>query len=1289
MTAPHEPSVPELSLRESTQPEQKSVRRRLVQATLFPLKPKPQDRQVNGDLKCETDCDEILDVEDEEYCDSQNKRKRMPKRKSAPPVKASGKAKGKRSADNALQKNSTNVHSEDIVFVSPDKEAQMTTPKGKSTTQGTASRKTRGRGSANSTPKKNSTNTQTEDVAVAMPDLRLEARLTAQENSRIFAGKKLHPFFSSRKEDKKNREVIVERKTFAVVRQNKEETCAPIHVFERSLDTDIPLDWGSWKFSEEISMKNIFDLESTCRSIFEGSLECLSFQKFHLILHPDNASSFHDNVFSDDFVVQEDCIYETLSADDETEGSEINKVDSFGGPTGVVGKANTRKESGFLEGRMKSCYSGCDNQLRNSLWTYSYQPKTATEVCGNDDSVKFLSEWLQQWRERDFEICNDLIDCDTSDRQEDDYICSESDSDSGSQYEEDRLKNVLLVTGPVGVTKKSVLSRYSYDESLYMVVQDSEMKLLELLACIGYADSENENYTCHLLVFYLDLSGSGKSAAIYACAEEQGYEVLEIDRRRIWSSGLLEVNKFGEALQSRRVIRSLTNAAGSSNKHVLKPSAALGSASQEYDVSIAEVIVLSDEERRNEAEISGICSHEEAGSCSYKSEVKPLILFEDVDITFLEDRGFIAAVQQIADTAKGPIILTSNSHKPLLPDNLDRLEICFTPPSPQMLLSHAYRVCAAERANIQTHVIEQVIDSCQGDIRKMIMHLQFWCQGKSSKKGNKIQRAYGSLLFNLEAGHQILPKLIPWDLRSELSELVEKEIAKSLSREENSKLMDIIEDKQEIPFRFANNNIETETIEAKKEAMLNLNCSVYDYDEFRVQLDTHEVSDNLDTPFSCMRKNVRKKHDVVSSDSEDELVDNGCPMYLNEETPNEPLFRRNPLFKEQPCSVAADIDEGLSHHLDSAGCIPLNDECKSIDVSCVPESSFVPETEINDCREQDVTVSCGFVGDTLDEVSMRNRLPVEDEHVYVTKPETKRNSDTLLSNHDVIAKLFQQEEVEDSQNEHVEAVAIGYQNSQILDECSRMDCSRTLKCIEKPKPLVVPDIVQHSWNQLRRRRADLSQYVGSEEHAIPVVQLIHKMTNLISDADVLLPDRQPLTRDSLEPSVITSEESDAYSFFNRCRFASATAQHGFCLLAKDIAAVGSRMGSVCSVDFTSMSGCPTGSLVFPKLAESGTTWTGRNSELNRENKSHLADVVESIVPSKSLMTLKGAACYEYLSSLRCISKSEASRLSKDTGIQRKRRRWVDRHYLSTGTLMLSPEEILALGEINMPKENSS
>jgi len=44
-----------------------------------------------------------------------------------------------------------------------------------------------------------------------------------------------------------------------------------------------------------------------------------------------------------------------------------------------------------------------------------------------------------------------------------------------------------------------------------------------------------------------------------------------------------------------------------------------------------------------------------------KYKFHPLVLVEDVDILFAEDRGCIAAIQQIAETSKGPIILTSNS----------------------------------------------------------------------------------------------------------------------------------------------------------------------------------------------------------------------------------------------------------------------------------------------------------------------------------------------------------------------------------------------------------------------------------------------------------------------------------------------------------------------------------------------------------------------------------------------------------------------------------------------------
>lgn len=45
----------------------------------------------------------------------------------------------------------------------------------------------------------------------------------------------------------------------------------------------------------------------------------------------------------------------------------------------------------------------------------------------------------------------------------------------------------------------------------------------------------------------------------------------------------------------------------------------------------------------------------------HQNEIKTLILFEDVDATLYEDHGFIATIQQLAETAKRPMILTSNS----------------------------------------------------------------------------------------------------------------------------------------------------------------------------------------------------------------------------------------------------------------------------------------------------------------------------------------------------------------------------------------------------------------------------------------------------------------------------------------------------------------------------------------------------------------------------------------------------------------------------------------------------
>lgn len=88
------------------------------------------------------------------------------------------------------------------------------------------------------------------------------------------------------------------------------------------------------------------------------------------------------------------------------------------------------------------------------------------------------------------------------------------------------------------------------------------------------------------------------------------------------------------------------------------PSLPDSNATQDFDSEVIELIPSSDEEECRDA-IPAI-GKEDGAACAHDG-IKSLVLFEDVDITFIDDRGFIAAIQQLAETAKLPMILTTNS----------------------------------------------------------------------------------------------------------------------------------------------------------------------------------------------------------------------------------------------------------------------------------------------------------------------------------------------------------------------------------------------------------------------------------------------------------------------------------------------------------------------------------------------------------------------------------------------------------------------------------------------------
>ena len=200
--------------------------------------------------------------------------------------------------------------------------------------------------------------------------------------------------------------------------------------------------------------------------------------------------------------------------------------------------------------------------------------------------------------------------------------------------------------------------------------------------------------------------GSGKTAAVYAAAEEFGFKVLEVNPSRK-RSGLEVLNQFGEATQSRRI------GGGDEQK---KPAASSGG-------------------------IGGFFGKKQQRAAPKDTQTKDaakntLILFEEVDVLPGEDRGVMAALAQLVAGAKRPIVLTSNAHS--LPslvdaplptgtsgDGLQLARVRFRSPSPADTAVYASLVAAAEGRRVSPGEIAAACESKQGDVRRALLSAQF------------------------------------------------------------------------------------------------------------------------------------------------------------------------------------------------------------------------------------------------------------------------------------------------------------------------------------------------------------------------------------------------------------------------------------------------------------------------------------------------------------------------------------------------------------------------------------
>lgn len=232
--------------------------------------------------------------------------------------------------------------------------------------------------------------------------------------------------------------------------------------------------------------------------------------------------------------------------------------------------------------------------------------------------------------------------------------------------------------------------------------------------------------------------GCGKTAAAYAVAKELGFQVFEISsaERR---TGRDVLDRVGDMTENHIV-----------KNHGIDP----GELSASEDRSHMEAAFQKDLESGRQGKMNAFFKAKPTAAAPKMAQPKvkiakvqtlqklqkalkkpareqqqSLVLLEEVDILFKEDKEFWTTVLKLIATSKRPFIMTCNDEDlvPLQAMSLHAI-LRFSPTPTDLAVDYMLLMAALEGHLLKRDAIASLYDAHQQDLRASISELDFWCQ---------------------------------------------------------------------------------------------------------------------------------------------------------------------------------------------------------------------------------------------------------------------------------------------------------------------------------------------------------------------------------------------------------------------------------------------------------------------------------------------------------------------------------------------------------------------------------
>ncbi|CAK7230904.1 hypothetical protein SEUCBS140593_007747 [Sporothrix eucalyptigena] len=380
------------------------------------------------------------------------------------------------------------------------------------------------------------------------------------------------------------------------------------------------------------------------------------------------------------------------------------------------------------------------HQCESSSWAQKYAPSCAIEVLQSGQEPVLLKNWLEALK---------VVSVDTGSGEAADSKSAGAKGKTKKKRKKNKLDGFIVSSDDEddGTGETSDNEADWSASGRYGLVKNTVVRSGSLLDKAGRAGARLTN-----AVVISGPHGCGKSAAVYAVAKELGFEVFEINAssRR---SGKDVMDRIGDMTRNhlvqhknKKLSKAATPAETSELVDDYDTDLEDADGEPDPDFPMPEVEILPAPPTKKQPTMSSFFKSTSGGAAKQAEPTNPeakasqkqsLILLEEADLLYEEDKQFWATVMSLMAQSKRPFVITCNDETLLpLQSLLLHAIFRFTPPPTDVAVDRLIMIAACEGHAIQRKAVESLYEVRNHDFRAALAELQFWCQiGVGDRRG--------------------------------------------------------------------------------------------------------------------------------------------------------------------------------------------------------------------------------------------------------------------------------------------------------------------------------------------------------------------------------------------------------------------------------------------------------------------------------------------------------------------------------------------------------------------------